>query len=172
MDIVVGIDPSSKSIAIATFKVLGEKITPLSVDKFKSKAKKYDPSVSAWADAQVEAVMLNLMNEISGSNGISVFIEEPIVGRGGAHSTIVQAFVSGAIQSAFTRRGATVYLVHVSKWKKEVVGKGNATKEEVAEAVKGRWSAIAKYARSDQDMLDAIGIGAYGAEVVKRAGRI
>jgi Holliday junction resolvasome RuvABC endonuclease subunit len=91
-----------------------------------------------------------------------VFVEAPLVGRGGVSSTLPQAYVSGALQGALWSRGANVSLVNVSRWKKVVIGKGNATKANVAEAVRLRWPDLYRRTKGDADCIDAVAIALYG----------
>jgi len=104
-----------------------------------------------------------IVSTVDGEEGL-VFIEEPIVGRGGVRSTMVQAYMSGAVQAAFVQCGCDVYMVNVSKWKREVIGRGNSTKEQVREFM------VAAGMPDDlsQDAYDAGAIAVYGARLVLR----
>lgn len=93
-----------------------------------------------------------------------IFVEAPVVGRGGVRSTLVQAYVSGAIQAAASAYGG-VHLVNVQSWKKAVVGSGRADKQAVKQA-------IISHGLSDdlpQDFYDATAICLYGLAAVRRA---
>lgn len=95
------------------------------------------------------------------------YIEAPVVGRGGVRTTMVQCFTSGAIQGALHGLGFTTEIANVSSWKKRVVGKGNATKEQVAEHLRLRWPALYSAANGDQDLVDASCIAIFGSELAK-----
>lgn len=93
------------------------------------------------------------------------FIESPVVGRGGVKSTVVQAFTSGVVQSELVEAGFGVHLVPVQTWKKQVIGKGNATKTEVVEWGESKGFKHLKAAKMDQDVVDATAIATYGVGV-------
>ena len=93
------------------------------------------------------------------------YIEAPLVGRGGVKSTLVQAYVSGAVQGMLAEDGWVVHLVPVGTWKKQVVGKGNATKEDVAEWAAGRKTGVVTASDNDQDVIDALALVEYGRQV-------
>mgnify|MGYP003627208534 CR=1 FL=1 len=93
---------------------------------------------------------------------IQAYVEWPVLGRGGFRSTMVQAFTSGAIQGTLHERGCDTQGANVSSWKKAVVGKGNATKEEVAESLRLRWPSLYAGVAGDQDLCDAACIALYG----------
>lgn len=86
------------------------------------------------------------------------FIEAPIVGRGGVHSTMVQAFLNGILQGVLVSEGYEVELVHPGTWKKALVGKGNAEKADVVRVIRRRWPTISTGFGDDQDLFDAAGI--------------
>jgi Holliday junction resolvasome RuvABC endonuclease subunit len=80
---------------------------------------------------------------------------------------MVQAFTSGAIQGALHERGCITQGANVSSWKKAVVGKGNATKEDVGESIRLRWPALYTEVAGDQDLTDASAIALYGQSLQK-----
>lgn len=85
-----------------------------------------------------------------------VAIEAPIIGRSGAGQTALGiAMAIGAIAALTMRTAATTELVAVSSWKKVVVGKGNAKKEEVDEWLRASRPTIREECRN-QDEIDAV----------------
>ena len=98
---------------------------------------------------------------------IEVYIESPVLGRGGFRSTMVQAFTNGAVQGAFYERGCNVSTANVSSWKKEIVGKGNATKPDVAQSIRLRWASLYENVAKDQDLCDASAIALYGRKIYR-----
>jgi hypothetical protein len=96
---------------------------------------------------------------------IQAYVEWPVLGRGGFRSTIVQAFTSGAIQGVLYGRGCTTQGANVSSWKKNVVGKGNATKEDVVQSLRLRWPSLYREVAGDQDLCDAACVAIYGRQV-------
>ena len=99
------------------------------------------------------------------TESIQAYIEWPVLGRGGFRSTMVQAFTSGAIQGALHERGCVTKGANVSSWKKAVVGKGNATKEDVSKSLRLRWPALYAEVGGDQDLCDASAIALYGKQL-------
>lgn len=99
-----------------------------------------------------------------------VFIEEPLIGNNRKYSLNV-AMTYGAVLSeiAYT---AEIIGVNVGQWKRETVGKGNATKEMVCMWLKELDSAYPDMCGHDQDRIDATAIGYYGWRVAERAGRL
>jgi len=92
---------------------------------------------------------------------MSVYMEMPLVGRS-AHSTIVQAQVGGAVLAAADNAGVEIHLVNVNTWKKQVVGKGNSTKEDVAEWLSNNWPDAYTLCSGDQDLVDASALNRFG----------
>lgn len=102
---------------------------------------------------------------------VYAFLEEPVVVPRNIRSTMVQAKVHGAIvaglKSSVNRVGPVATVVPPS-WKKDVVGKGNATKQEIAAFVATHWPYLYEVADKDQDLLDAACINIYGQHHVRR----
>lgn len=150
---IVGIDPSSRKIAIVEFLP--------------------DGTLDSWATAQAPTKMkdrtevchllfqeaVELLRPDS-----AVFIESPVVGRGGVRSTLVQAEIQGVLRVAAVECGITrVYSVNNQTWKKDVVGNGNASKDDVHDWWVARYSDF-----GDQDLIDAGCIALYGVGVLSR----
>lgn len=95
-----------------------------------------------------------------------VFVETPMVGRGGARVAIQLSQTQAVVLLAAEHVGAFAYEVAVGTWKKAVVGKGNAKKHEVAEFARETWKELEA---ESQDVIDARCIQEYGARVMERA---
>lgn len=163
-DLIVGVDPSSKTLALVgrnpTTKgfvvkkaVLGPRHTP---------------------DCCLEALhachdFLESMEGLGYPMSRNLFLEAPVVGRGGTRSTLVQAYVNGVVQAAFLQAGFTVHLVNVSTWKKDVCGHGHAGKEAVAGVIADKWPAMFRQHGGDQDLLDAAALCIYGSRTLRRS---
>lgn len=105
-----------------------------------------------------------------------LFVEAPVVGRGGPGPTIAQAFVTGSILAGATQGGSKITLVNNQSWKKRVVGNGNVNKLFVNEWVEENWTELYKKApiindsrhpkelrgRGDQDIVDSGCINLFG----------
>lgn len=92
---------------------------------------------------------------------LHIYMEAPVFGRN-AFSTIVQAQVGGAVMAAAQNFGVPLHLVNNSSWKKRIIGKGNAKKEEVAEKLREIWLEAYAASSGDQDLIDACAINRYG----------
>lgn len=88
---------------------------------------------------------------------IVIYAEEPLSLQNGK-TTRLLTLAAGALWATATRLGIEWYWVDVAHWKKEVVGKGSATKEMIAE-----W-AVANGAGEEweQDFYDAYAIMTLG----------
>lgn len=100
-------------------------------------------------------------------NNLFIAIEAPVIGRGGPGSTIPQAIVHGALLAAGAAQrveNITVVQSNNQHWKKSIVGRGNANKDDIAIWVRDehpdffervRSYSPRKLERVDQDALDA-----------------
>lgn len=161
--IVIGLDPSSKKIAVA-ISVNGRKPT------VKTKVlSKDNPTACHEAEVWVKELVRSLRKP-----GVKVylFVEDPVVGRGGARSTIMQALVQGGMLAGGIAGGAEVHKVNNSSWKKRVVGNGNMGKPGIKDWVRQNWPAYYLLSGGDQDLIDAGCILKYGQGVVEMKTRI
>jgi Crossover junction endodeoxyribonuclease RuvC len=166
---ILGIDPSSKKIAIVTtIDDAAIEAGFLSDGKPETRIINLPEGVYSATGAAFREVFAFLEeNDYGGYFGKRIiYIEDPVVGRN-VRSTIVQAQVSGAIIAAAECRGVPVFHANVNSWKKEVVGKGNATKPEVAEWLEKNWPEAYNLAAGDQDLIDAAAINRYGDQHVR-----
>lgn len=152
MTAIVGIDPSSKKLALC--------VTEFNLRPTIFKIGLPEGVYRATGVAFEEAFLF--FQKIS-KNNPRVYMEAPLVGRS-AYSTIIQAQVGGAVLAAASRAGVHLELINVNTWKKQVIGKGNATKEDVALWLKGNWKTAYTLCRGDQDLIDASALNRYGAQ--------
>lgn len=164
MSVVIGIDPSSRKLA-AVVSVIGDEsnvqtITkPLPQDKPAACLLAFE-----WARTLVES------NQDRGD--VYVFIELPVFGRGGPGSTIPQAQINGALLAGAQMAGAEVVPVNNSRVKKEVVGRGNANKDDIRQWVHDEWNDLYVKIEKDQDLCDSAMIYQYGTQIVVRRDKI
>jgi hypothetical protein len=107
----------------------------------------------------------------------ALFLEAPVMGKGGPGSTIPQAFVSGGVIAGARQGGATISLVNNQTWKKEICGNGNINKLAVSEWTEENWRLLYEkapvptrktdqpegcFGRADQDVIDAGCINLFG----------
>lgn len=151
--IFVGCDPSSRKIALIF--AVGEE----------------DPQARIFALPQAVIPALEIAYRVtrrfvrryvSQGRRVVLWIEEPVVGKGGAYATIKQSKVHGAIVAGAVAGGAHVEAVQNSTWKKSVTGKGNNSKVQVAQWVRKEWKSLSTLVGPDQDLIDAGCIMAHG----------
>lgn len=170
--VIIGIDPSSKKIA-ATITTNGsnpEVWVRTLPDPAPIDLKCY------WADRW----MLSIVSKhVKKGHEVYVFIEEPVLGRGGARSTIVQSQVRGAMCAAARRANAKeVHGVNNQRWKSQVMGKGPHKKEKSKRHIHKHWpvvydmSRLINEGRHLQDLCDAACINILGQNIVKMTKRI
>lgn len=93
----------------------------------------------------------------------TVWIEEPpIAGSRNLRIGLQLAQTAGALMASSP---APAYFVAVSQWKKAVVGKGNASKDEVNDFVALHFPEYYKKSHKNQNIIDATCIGLYGCEI-------
>ena len=151
---VVGMDISASRLAMVALT------EPISFEKVDFRTP-WVPEVCAHAEAVAMEFVAKLQVKYDW-NG-DVWIEAPLVGRGGVRPTIVQSFVSGAVQSGLIKIGASVTLITVGEWKAEAIGNGNADKAFVARRLRSRWPDESALVADDGDLLDALGVAHAGA---------
>lgn len=102
---------------------------------------------------------------------VAVGIEEPVLGlrgRATANGTLPLAKVHGALLVGAQRAGASFVLpINNKRWKKRIVGNGNAGKPMVNTWVKRHWPALWTEAKGRQDSCDAACIALEVREVLK-----
>lgn len=163
---VIGIDPDSKKLsAVVTVDdarpVLRQKVLPTNVPIARVCAVAYK-----WT--------FNLVAEYHRAGDVvHLFVEAPFVSPKTIRAVIPLARLNGAMLAAgMSARAVTVLDVNITSWKKEVVGKGNASKPQIADWCRDCWPMVYEEAAGRQDLLDAAGINRYGAGVVKRQKRL
>jgi Holliday junction resolvasome RuvABC endonuclease subunit len=156
---IVGVDPSSRKIAMI-YDVLG------SEENLKAKTFALPQSVVPALGLAYKVTRRFVKSYTDKGYRVILYIEEPVVGKGGAYATIKQSKVHGAIVAGAVAGGATVEAVNNTVWKKRVVGKGNASKVQVAQHVRKNWRNLSRLAGPDQDLIDAGCIYSYAVHQV------
>jgi Holliday junction resolvasome RuvABC endonuclease subunit len=162
--ITIGIDPASTKLAMVAILPSGSYISQTATNLSGGKKRTPWSPAACAAAGTITAQFLNVLHESWPSEPIHAFIESPVVGRAGPRATMVQAFTSGAIQAQLVQGGATVELVNVSSWKRDIVGHGHASKDDVAECLRLRWPTFVRGAGGDQDLHDAAAIAIWGKD--------
>lgn len=149
---VIGIDPSSKKIAICITASYSDTETP-KLEVINLPAGAFQATGAAYRE-----VFYFLQSIPSGQ----IYQEAPVVGRN-AYSTIVQSQVGGAVMAAAENLKVwSFHFANVNSWKKQVAGKGNLGKPEVAEALQRIWPEAYDLCNGDQDLVDACMINRFG----------
>ena len=168
MAVIVGFDLSSKKVA-ASIRLENVR-KPLFMTA--ELGKRWEIS-NAWEAYEFTA---DLIDKFLGESAVYVFIEEPVVARGNARTTIKQAYIHGAVHAALAGWMAVdIQLVPITSWKMEVLGKGNAGKQAAMDfAIKDLHKIIQEQHQLsgvllDQDMADAYCVMLYGEKIVERA---
>lgn len=174
--IIVGVDPSTKKIALV-WTYDDDTASPgtwvYKLPDSQDYAKRCGTAFEATTKQLRKITQENPMAEVY------VFIEEPVVGRGGAYATISQSKLHGAIVAACQVSGVVTQTRGVNNQtaKKQVVGKGNAGKPEIRTWVRLYWRKLEEqingYNKGDQqDVADAGMINRYGHKVVATQERL
>lgn len=157
MTAIIGMDPSSRKLAA----VYGDPNGTIRWDSITLPGKGISIEKVMDAHFWVQQLIYSLSPE-----PVHLFIEEPVVGKGGVYSTLVQAKMHGAVYLSAALHGAEVTAVNNAQVKKAVVGKGNATKPEIKKAMQQRWPSLLRNIHADQDLVDASMIYLFGQEAL------
>jgi Holliday junction resolvasome RuvABC endonuclease subunit len=112
-----------------------------------------------YEEIQCIAQALKTEADTEWGSDVYAYVEEPVVaGARNLRTSLRMAQVSGAILSVMSGE-----LVPVSTWKKAVVGKGNATKDDVRAYLQSQPEF--KETHGKQDWIDATCIRLYGAKL-------
>lgn len=169
---ILGIDLSSRKLALFVTDAEGESLSVRSLmcsTIEAPKKMKHRPDVLKYIHDEFAS---DLRTRFHGED-FTVFIEHPLVGRAGAHATIVQAQVQGLVMMLSVQSGAAgVYEVNVQSWKKAVVGHGGADKDTIKSWLVDHHPLLAELAGDDQDLVDAACVALYGRDVVQRGDKL
>lgn len=162
---VVGIDPSSRKIAIVVNTASTNFISTYEVKQ---------GTLRPQACGEIDEYLGKLFTMLRSSYGddLSVYVEEPVVGKN-KRAGILQGQIHGVALASALRSGITsVYSISNTAWKKETVGSGNAGKDACREWLEREHPGLASDCGGDLDLIDAACIAAYGRAVLARAGRV
>lgn len=96
-----------------------------------------------------------------------VWIEDTLVGNNRGYSLALTE-VKGALMATLASQ-ADIRLVNVGTWKKQVVGQGHATKDDVKYYIDVTYPAYAPLCGDNQDLYDAACVALYGRQILDRA---
>lgn len=167
--LIAGIDPSAKKIAIVA------QVTTLQINHafswplyLKGETKQTVESLGRAVEG-MERFLSWADMACPDPDQRFVWVEDPLIGRGGPVTTMKQSYVGGIVRGLLVRSSFRVYGVNVSSWKSQVCGDGRADKRMVALAVGRRWPKIRGLVGDDGDLTDAAAICLYGAETLRKS---
>lgn len=161
---VIGVDLSSRKIALVWETEDGYDSQTISVKKAAFRARELN---------ELQMELGPLLSKIAvNADETYVYIEAPVVGRGGARPTILQSQVDGVVQAVAYPFATGTYSVNNKTWKKAVVGNGNSKKEDVAAWLAADHPVLDRLCDADQDLVDAACVCLYGRDVIDRAATI
>lgn len=165
MTSLIGIDPSSRKLAAVYGTVGDEPYVQYTIEKLPQDKPTACLMAYEWMHRLVS------IQDVT-KHKVYAAIELPVLGRGGPGSTIPQAQINGALLAGAQAAGAIVILVNNARAKKEVVGKGNASKDDIRRWVKQAWPALYSDIKNDQDLCDSTMIYMYGHKTIELRDRI
>jgi Holliday junction resolvasome RuvABC endonuclease subunit len=115
-------------------------------------------SNSVLRQHQLSDVSRRIREVVEGYAPDFVWIEDTLIGNNRKYSIQLSQMMGAALSALY--RYDEVRLVNVSTWKKEMIGSGNAKKEDIREYVTDL--GYASLCGDDQDRFDAAVIGQYG----------
>ena len=161
---VVGIDLGVHKIAVSVFTEGDAGFTLYRAEAFETRM--------AERDMQLMELAAFAYHLCTSHDADSAWVEKPILGNNRKYS-LQLAEVFGAVCSdlamARIQGGLDIRSVDNKVWKKEVVGDGNASKDDIRNYIHDVHPAYAAFCGDDQDRYDATCIGVYGLGVLERA---
>ena len=156
----VGIDPSTKRLAMVAGEPGGRYHADLAT--LNTGKDIYGPDVAGRAYEATYRFLKSL-------DGPEVYLEAPAALKVGIQSTLLQGYVSGAIQAAAANLEVRLHLIAPAHWKAQVIGHGNATKDGVRAWITTAWPEAAV---QSQDLIDAAALAVYGGTRERRTARL
>lgn len=168
MSVVIGIDPGIAGFHVAAVHVEDDALLLMRVAS-KTDRFQIPSALLSYLFEQTTATMTTVRSQWPDDRGY-VFIEEPpVAGARNLRTALKLAQAVGAIVASVTGSYTRCYFVPVATWKKATVGKGNATKQEVALWLSRLHPSYAAQCDGSQDLTDACCIARYGIGVVADA---
>lgn len=156
---IVGVDPSSFTVAAAVAGRGTATIRSVAKVNLRKKGRKWEPQEAAAVHDAVESLFCGTL-EIGAKD--AVYMEAPVFSR--AHdATVVQSYVSGIVQAVVSGAGCRIVLVNNMVWKKTVIGMGNAKKEDTIRVLtEQHGERLVRLCGTDNDLWDAAGLALFG----------
>jgi hypothetical protein len=160
MTIIVGVDPAARRLDAVvlypdgSFKLHKRTMPTDTVERCLT--------AQRWIEEIVKGELLH--------GDVAVGVEEPgfgLPGRAHGNGMIPITKVCGALLAGARRSGAVTMEVNNKRWKKRVVGNGNAKKPEVNAWVRRHWRALWRECKGRQDTCDAACVALEVREVLR-----
>lgn len=161
---VIGVDPSSRKLA-AVYGIAGREHAV----RFTTMKLPQDKPVACLMAYEW---MRDLVASQKRYGKVYAAIELPVLGRGGPGSTIPQAQINGALLAGAHVAEGEAILVNNSHAKKQIIGKGNASKDEISGWVAEYWPDLYESIEGDQDLCDSAMIYRWGVKVADQRDRM
>jgi Holliday junction resolvasome RuvABC endonuclease subunit len=159
----IGVDLGVRKVAIAVFTdgLVGSTLYVTQALEASEESRRAD---------QLHELARYVYDQVVFFDADAVFCESVILGNNRKYS-LKLAETMGALMShlAAVRGGLELQTVDNQVWKKEMVGSGHATKEQVRNYIVATHPAYAPLCEEDQDRYDACCIGLYGLRITARA---
>ena len=165
MTVYIGLDVSSVVLAAVVIHPLGFSTYAYPLDK--------DHAVGAF---NAFAAMHEVIDSHAKQGEVYVYMEEPFVFRGRPGATIPQAHCQGGLMAAVVQQEVNFEQINNKTVKARIVGNGNASKEDVAVAMKEIWPEMVEHAAMHgkyvQDVIDAGMIALYAQRAVELRAKV
>ena len=171
MKLVIGVDTNTFYLAAAVLPDLAPDAAPEFVAVGKGIKKL---SLGRLAGERIPKLCLAFFNWICEQklqcDELEVWVEEYAF-VGGSRSTAEVAQCVGAVKDACILAGVPCYIINNSAWKLEVVGKGNASKDETKDFLVRHFGWVPPNL-NPPDLYDAIGVALAGARRGQIGGKV
>lgn len=157
----IGIDLGIYKVALALF----------TEDKL-SHTQVYEADHDIPRDHQLAEIGSFVSNAALLHNADSVWVEDVLAGNNIKYSLSLAETKGAVLTSLHPLRpynGCDIRTVNVGTWKKEVIGNGNASKDQVKDYIYVTHPAYAPLCGDDQDLCDAACVGLYGLLITSGA---
>jgi Holliday junction resolvasome RuvABC endonuclease subunit len=170
---VIGVDPKTTRIAYTVMTGYRSRVPKVVLDEIPPRA-----SFESRCHAAKESARALTASLAGDGYPIHVFCELPLVGRS-VVSSLKVAKVTGALIAGLLdgEPSTKVYEVNTSRWKKQIVGSGNATKAMVVTWLEESWpdayeAMVERTGGVDFDIADSAALCRYGMRAVYGVGTV
>lgn len=168
LPLVVGCDPSSKKLAFYVIDTIGNDTWGQTYQLPEKKSHAYSPVNASRAGVACENAVRMAGAMTHDRQPQYLFIEEPVVARGGIRSSLMQAYVNGVVQDHFHSAGYIVHITHQSTWKAAIGAKPSGGKQAVFDAMLANFPFDIEACDGDEDLLDAAAMARFGCQTLGR----